>query len=96
MRETSMITPYQEFKGKSGWVCGIIYLWDRRRILTCSRGGLLGLWNLKSRKQIGEDWRDGKSAVRSIALSPDGKKVASSSDDGVRLSLEFVGEYLMF
>ncbi|KAG2031145.1 quinon protein alcohol dehydrogenase-like superfamily [Suillus americanus] len=43
-------------------------------------------WNLESGKQIGEDWRDGESEVRSIALSPDGKTVASGSDDGaVRL-----------
>jgi WD40 repeat protein len=37
-------------------------------------------------KQIGEDWRDGDSAVKTIALSPDGKKVVSGSYDGaVRL-----------
>ncbi|KAG1875848.1 WD40-repeat-containing domain protein [Suillus subluteus] len=46
----------------------------------------LRVWNLQSGKQIGEDWRDGKSAVQSIALSPDGKKVVSGSLDGaVRL-----------
>ncbi|KAG2336173.1 hypothetical protein BDR05DRAFT_897086 [Suillus weaverae] len=33
-----------------------------------------------------EDWRDGDSAVWSIALSPDGKKVVSENNDGtVRL-----------
>jgi WD40 repeat protein len=41
---------------------------------------------MKSGKQIGDDWRDGDSYVWSIALSPDGKKVVSGSDDGaVRL-----------
>jgi WD40 repeat protein len=41
---------------------------------------------MKSGKQIGDDWRDGNSGVISIALSPDGKKVVSGSDDGaVRL-----------
>jgi WD40 repeat protein len=44
------------------------------------------VWNSKSGKQIGDDWRDGDSAVWSIVLSPDGKKVVSGSDDGaVRL-----------
>jgi WD40 repeat protein len=44
------------------------------------------VWNLESGKQMGEDWKDGESVVRSIALSPDGKKVVSGSDDGaVRL-----------
>jgi WD40 repeat protein len=44
------------------------------------------VWNVKSGKQIGEDWRDGDSGVYSIALSPDWKKVVSGSEDGaVRL-----------
>jgi WD40 repeat protein len=44
------------------------------------------VWNLKSGKQMGDDWRDGDSPVYSIALSPDGKRVVSGSDDGaVRL-----------
>jgi WD40 repeat protein len=44
------------------------------------------VWNVKSGKQIGDDWRDGDGAVYSIALSPDGKKVVSGSEDGaVRL-----------
>jgi WD40 repeat protein len=44
------------------------------------------VWNVKSGKQIGEDWRDGDSEVWGIALSPDGKKVVSGSNDGaVRL-----------
>jgi WD40 repeat protein len=44
------------------------------------------VWNSKSGKQIGHDWRDRDSGVVTIALSPDGKKVASRSHDGaVRL-----------
>jgi WD40 repeat protein len=31
---------------------------------------------------MGEDWRDGDSAVLTIALSPDGKKVVSGNGDG--------------
>jgi WD40 repeat protein len=45
--------------------------------------GSLRVWNLKSGKQIGDDWRDGDSGVISIALSPDGNKVVSGSWDGV-------------
>ncbi|KAG1822650.1 Serine/Threonine protein kinase with WD40 repeats, partial [Suillus subaureus] len=55
-------------------------------MMTCSRDGSLRVWNLKSGKQIGNDWRDGKSEVFTMALSPDGKKVVSGSKDGeVRL-----------
>ncbi|KIK47991.1 hypothetical protein CY34DRAFT_72903 [Suillus luteus UH-Slu-Lm8-n1] len=80
------IKPHQKFEGHTDWVEGVIHLPDGQRIITCSRDGSLRVWNLKSGKQIGEDWRDGDSGVCTIALSPDGKKVVSgSSDGGVRL-----------
>jgi len=37
---------------------------------------------LESGEQIGDDWRDGESGIFTIALSPDGKKIASGSRDG--------------
>ncbi|KIK35434.1 hypothetical protein CY34DRAFT_812149 [Suillus luteus UH-Slu-Lm8-n1] len=54
--------------------------------MTCSWDGSLRVWNIKSGKQVGDKWQDGESPVRTIALSPDGKKVVSGSrDGGVRL-----------
>jgi WD40 repeat protein len=54
--------------------------------MTCSFDGSLRVWDMKSGKQIGDKWRDGESPVRTMALSPDGKKVVSGSrDGGVRL-----------
>jgi WD40 repeat protein len=55
--------------------------------MTCSGDGSLRLWNLESGVQIGNDWRDhGEEGMWSIALSPNGKTVASGSGDGkVRL-----------
>jgi len=82
MQEISGRKPHQEFKGHTRSVFGVIHLPDRERIITCSEDGSLRLWNLKNGLQIGEDWRDGKSAVRTIALSPDEKTVASGSEDG--------------
>ncbi|KIK38237.1 hypothetical protein CY34DRAFT_809581 [Suillus luteus UH-Slu-Lm8-n1] len=85
-QETSTIKPYQKFEGHTEWVTGAIHLPDEQRIMTCSRDGSLRVWNLKSGKQIGEDWRDRDSGVWTITSSPDGKKVVSgSSDGGVRL-----------
>jgi WD40 repeat protein len=85
-KETSAITHRQKFEGHAESVYGIIHLPGGQRIITCSSDGSLRVWNLKSGKQIGDDWRDGDSPVWSIALSPDGKKVVSGSDDGaVRL-----------
>ncbi|KAG2747303.1 WD40 repeat-like protein, partial [Suillus brevipes Sb2] len=83
---TSAITHHQKFEGHTDWVWGAIHLPGGQRIITCSLDGSLRVWNVKSGKQIGEDWRDGDSEVYSIALSPDGKKVVSGSRDGaVRL-----------
>ncbi|KAG2757632.1 WD40 repeat-like protein [Suillus brevipes Sb2] len=86
MKETSAITHRQKFEGHTRRVWGAIHLPGGQRIITCSWDGSLRVWNSKTGKQIGEDWRDGDSEVWSIALSPDGKKVVSGSYDGaVRL-----------
>jgi WD40 repeat protein len=76
-KETSAITPRQKFERHTDSVRGVVHLPGGERIITCSEDSSLRVWNLKSGKQIGEDWRDGESKVKSIALSPDGKKVAS-------------------
>jgi WD40 repeat protein len=84
--ETSVIKPRHKFEGHTDWVTGAIYLLNGQRMITCSVDSSLRVWDLKSGKQIGEDWRDGDIKVRTIALSPDGKKVVSRSSDGeVRL-----------
>ncbi|KAG2738060.1 WD40 repeat-like protein [Suillus brevipes Sb2] len=85
-KETSATTHRQKFEGHTNWVWGATHLPGGQRIITCSADGSLRLWNMKSGKQIGEDWRDEGSSVWSIASSPDGKKVVSGSNDGaVRL-----------
>jgi WD40 repeat protein len=77
----------QKFEGHTHVLEGAIHLPGGQRMMTCSWDGSLRVWNLKSGKQIGKDWRDGNSGgVWTIALSPDGKKVVSGSNDGgVRL-----------
>lgn len=61
----------------------IYLLADGQRMVTCSDDGSLRVWNLKSGKQIRDDWRDGDSPVWTIAsVSPDGKKVVSGSENG--------------
>ncbi|KAG1784966.1 quinon protein alcohol dehydrogenase-like superfamily [Suillus plorans] len=85
-QEISRIKPHRNFEGHTKWVRGAIHLPGGEQIMTCSSDGSLRVWNLKSGKQIGEDWRDGDSPVWTMALSPDGKKVVSGSEDGrVRL-----------
>jgi hypothetical protein len=84
-----MIEPLQKFEGHTNCVEGAVYLAGGQRMMTCSIDGSLRLWNLKSGKQIGEDWLpvSEDNWERTIALSPDGTKLVSagSEDGGVRL-----------
>jgi WD40 repeat protein len=85
-QETREIRPCRKFDGHTGQVSGVIHLPGGQRIMICSCDNSLRTWDLQNGKQIGDDWRDGKSEVNTIALSLDGKKVVSGSDDGaVRL-----------
>ncbi|KAG2032336.1 WD40-repeat-containing domain protein [Suillus americanus] len=75
-------------RGHTDWVNGVVHLPGGRSFITCSWDGSLRLWDLESGTQIGEDWRDENNAVRSMALSPNGKTIASGSggsDYNVRL-----------
>jgi WD40 repeat protein len=81
-KETSAITPRQKFEGHTRDVWGVVHLPGGQRIISCSFDGSLRVWNLKSGKQIGEDWRDGESKAKSKALSPNGKTVVSGKQTG--------------
>jgi WD40 repeat protein len=77
---------HPKFEGHTHWVANVIHLRRRQQIMTCSNDDSLRVWDVKSRKQIGEDWRDEGAGMNAIALSPDGKRVVSGSGDGaVRL-----------
>ncbi|KAG0701014.1 WD40-repeat-containing domain protein [Suillus ampliporus] len=87
-QEKLLMKPLQKMEGHIFTVNGILRLPGGRRIISCSwPDGSLRVWDLESRMQVGEAWKDeGSGAVRAIALSPDGKKVANGSQDGaVRL-----------
>jgi WD40 repeat protein len=81
-QETREIRPCRKFEGHTNQINGVIHMPGGHRIMTCSWDGSLRVWDLQSGKQIGNDWRDGESAVNNIGLSPDGKKVVSGSNDG--------------
>ncbi|OAX37139.1 WD40 repeat-like protein [Rhizopogon vinicolor AM-OR11-026] len=82
-QEKPPIMHHQKFEGHTGRVRGVIHLHER--IITCSADGSLRAWNVESGKQR-QYWKDGKSGVYTIALSPGGNKLVSGSRDGaVRL-----------
>jgi WD40 repeat protein len=81
-KKTPAITPRQKFEGHTDDVWGVVHLPGGQRIITCSHDGSLRVWILKSGKQIGEDWRDGKRKMESKALSQNGKTVVSGKQTG--------------
>ncbi|OAX40415.1 WD40 repeat-like protein [Rhizopogon vinicolor AM-OR11-026] len=75
-------------RSHTGGVSGIVHPPDGRCIITCSHDRSLLRWDLESGAQIGDDWRDERdeAQVWCIALSPNGKTIASGSIEGtVRL-----------
>ncbi|OAX39900.1 WD40 repeat-like protein [Rhizopogon vinicolor AM-OR11-026] len=89
IEQTFAMKPCQKLRGETNCAFGVVHLPDVRRIITCSRGASLQLWDLESGAQIGSPWREGgydDLDVQMIALSPNGKTVASGSSNGtVRL-----------
>ncbi|KAG1721084.1 WD40-repeat-containing domain protein [Suillus lakei] len=87
-KKTSAATSHKTMRGHTSLVRGVAQLPGRQHMVTCSNDGSLRLWDLESGGQIGEDWRDegNKSGIITMALSPNGKTIASGSSDGtVRL-----------
>jgi WD40 repeat protein len=71
--------PHQTMRGHTNWVTDVVHLPGERQIITCSLDGSLRLWDLESGIQIGNEWRDGNDGTWSMALSPNGKIIATGS-----------------
>ncbi|KAG2060605.1 WD40 repeat-like protein [Suillus hirtellus] len=82
--KTSEIRPLQTLRGHTSWVNSVVHLHAGRQAITCSVDGSLRLWDIESGTQIGEDWRDedDEAEVWSMALSPNGKTIASGCSNG--------------
>ncbi|KIK45765.1 hypothetical protein CY34DRAFT_801233, partial [Suillus luteus UH-Slu-Lm8-n1] len=76
------IMPHQTMQGHTKEVRGVVHLPGERQIITCSWDGSLRLWDLENGTQIGKKWRDGNDALWSMALSPNGKIIATGSGSG--------------
>lgn len=80
--KTPVITP-RTMRGHTGRVNAVVHLPGERHIITCSSDGSIRLLELESGAQIGKYRRDEKYAAWSIALSPNGKAVASGGNDRI-------------
>ncbi|KIK43720.1 hypothetical protein CY34DRAFT_11561 [Suillus luteus UH-Slu-Lm8-n1] len=65
----------------------VLHLPDGKRIIVHSREGSFRVWDLETGTQVGEEWEDKDYGAGTIALSPDGKKIASGGliDSAVKL-----------
>jgi WD40 repeat protein len=73
--------PFREIK-VNHFPGDILHMRGGQRVIIYSRDGLFRVWDLETGTQVGEEWEDKDRGVQTIALSPDGKKVASGSLDG--------------
>jgi WD40 repeat protein len=75
--------PFRQIKISSLKVT--LCLSDKKRIIVHSYDRSFRVWDLETGTQVGEEWED-KDGAMTIALSPDGKKVASGGfDSAVKL-----------
>jgi len=84
VEKRTQIKPYQTMRGHTDRVQGVAHLHDGRHIITCSEDASLRIWDRESGAQVGSNWQDDgdQEPVYTIALSPNGKTVASGSNDG--------------
>jgi len=84
MKKTPKLTPRNTMRGHTEIVFGVAHLPGEQHIITCSGDSSLRLWDLESGAQIGDEWRDegDEAKVITMALSPNGKTLASGSSEG--------------
>ena len=64
----------------ANWVA---FIGDGTQLASASEDGTIKVWDVRTRKQIGETMKDQTGAVESIAVTPDGKRLISGGVDGI-------------
>ncbi|KAH7904918.1 quinon protein alcohol dehydrogenase-like superfamily [Hygrophoropsis aurantiaca] len=79
--------PTKVFEGHTAGVWSVAYFQDEKRIISGSRDNTVRIWDVESQKQEGEGLRHDFEA-KSIALSPDERRLVSGGNGVVLWDLE--------
>lgn len=77
-------TIVSKFQAHSQTISGLVVIPDQRRLITASHDSTIKIWDMATGDLL-DTWRGHQGKIQSIALSPNGKILASASIDGVRL-----------
>ncbi|KAJ8587353.1 WD40 repeat-like protein [Rhizopogon salebrosus TDB-379] len=79
---SSRPTPKHRFGGHLDEIYSFIFLQDNVHIVSGSLDGTMCKWNCNTGLLAGEAWKGAGGSIRALALSPDGRTIASGRDDG--------------
>lgn len=69
--------------GHTGWVSSVAFSPDTTMLASASSDDTIILWDVATRRPIGEPLAGHTMWVNSVAFSPDGRKLASGGGDGI-------------
>jgi WD40 repeat protein/serine/threonine protein kinase len=70
------------FAGQRGGATDVAYLRDGATIAAVDRSGEIHLWDIQTARSLTETWPGHSAASWRIALHPDGRRFATTGDDG--------------
>jgi WD40 repeat protein/energy-coupling factor transporter ATP-binding protein EcfA2 len=62
---------------------GVVFSRDGRTLASAGADGMVRLWDVRARRQLGKPLEGHTSTVTGVAFSPDGRTLASAGEDGV-------------